>query len=96
MLSIAGALFVDWYLLLDNLVEDGRIGGAGLAQISFAILSPAMLVEEFYSGLSVEQALAESGLLVADLASSSLFALMHLPRWFALGNFAPPLVARTL
>ena len=56
-----------------------------------------MLVEEFYSRLSVEQAPTESGLLVADLASSSLFALMHFPGWFALGNFAsPPIVADTL
>lgn len=56
MLPVAGVLFIGWHLLLDNLVEDGRIGGAGLAQISLTILSPAMLVEEFYSGLSVEQA----------------------------------------
>ncbi len=28
----------------------------------------------------------------ANLASSSLFALIHFPGWFALGNFSSPLV----
>ncbi len=93
ILLVVGALFVGWYLLLDYVVGDGRIGGAGLAQVLFTILSPATLVEEIYfRGFLLNKLWQTMGFWRANLASSSLFALIHFPGWFALGNFASPLI----
>ena len=81
---IAGALFVGWYLLLDSVVGDGRIGGAGFAQILFAALSPATLVEEVYfRGFLLNKLWQTMGFWRANLVSSSLFALIHFPGWLA-------------
>lgn len=93
VLLIVGALFVGWYLLLDSVVGDGRIGGAGLAQILFAALSPATLVEEVYfRGFLLNKLWQTMGFWRANLISSSLFVLIHFPGWLALGNFTSPLI----
>ncbi len=92
-LLIVGALFVSWYLLLDYIVGDGRIGGAGFAQVLFAALSPATLVEEIYfRGFLLNKLWQTMGFWRANLASSSLFTLIHFPGWFALCNFSSPLI----
>ncbi len=93
VLLVVGALFVGWYLLLDYAVGDGRIGGADLAQVLFTILSPATLVEEIYfRGFLLNKLWQTMSFWRANLASSSLFALIHFPGWFTLGNFASPLI----
>ena len=93
VLPAAGSLFVAWYLLLDGVIGDGRIGGAGAAQVLFAVLSPATLVEEIYfRGFLLNKFWQAMSFWRATFASSSLFALIHFPGWFALGNFSSPLV----
>lgn len=93
VLPVVGSLFVAWYLLLDAVIGDGRIGGAGAAQVLFAVLSPATLVEEIYfRGFLLNKFWQTMGFWRANFASSSLFALIHFPGWFALGNFSSPLV----
>lgn len=93
VLPLAGTLFVIWYVLLDQIVGDGRIAGVAPAVVLFTILSPATLVEEvFFRGFLLNKFLQTTGFWRANLASSSLFALVHFPGWFALGR-AMPLVA---
>jgi membrane protease YdiL (CAAX protease family) len=90
---VVGALFVGWYLLLDYLVGDGRIGGVGFTLVLFTMLSPATLVEEIYfRGFLLNKLWQTTSFWRANLASSSLFALIHFPGWFVLGNFSSPLV----
>jgi membrane protease YdiL (CAAX protease family) len=93
LLPVMGALFVTWYLLLDAAIGDGRIGGAGFAQVLFAVLSPATLVEEIYfRGFLLNKFRQTMGFLRANFASSSLFALIHFPGWLALGELSSPLL----
>ena len=55
------------------------------------MLSPATLVEEiFFRGFLLNAFWRASGFWRANLASSALFALVHLPGWFAAGRFASP------
>ncbi len=93
VLLVAGALFVGWYLLLDSVIWDGRVGGTGFALVLFTVLSPATLVEEIYfRGFLLNKFWQVTGFWQANLASSSLFTLIHFPGWYALGNFSSPLV----
>lgn len=93
VLLVTGALFVGCYLLLDGVVGEGRIGGAGFAPVLFTILFPATLVEEIYfRGFLLDKFWQVTGFWRANLASSSLFALIHFPGWYALGYFSSPLV----
>lgn len=63
------------------------------AQVLFTILSPATLVEEIYfRGFLLNKLWQTMGFWRANFASSSLFALIHFPGWFALGDFASPLI----
>lgn len=48
VLPLAGALFVVWYVLLDQVLGDGGISGVAPAVVLFTILSPATLVEELF------------------------------------------------
>jgi hypothetical protein len=93
VLLAAGALFVGWYLLLDGVIGDGRIGGTGFALVLLTVLSPTTLVEEIYfRGFLLSKFWQVTGFWQANLASSSLFTLIHFPGWYALGNFSSPLV----
>ncbi len=93
VLPLTGTLFVVWYLLLDGVIGDGRINGAAPAVVLFTVLSPATLVEEVYfRGFLLNKFWQTRGFWQANLASSSLFALIHFPGWLALGNFSSPLV----
>ncbi|CAA9461600.1 MAG: hypothetical protein AVDCRST_MAG28-3364 [uncultured Rubrobacteraceae bacterium] len=93
ILPLTGTLFVGWYLLLDGVVGDGRINGATTTVVLFTVLSPATLVEEVYfRGFLLNKFWRVTDFWRANLASSSLFALIHFPGWFALGNFSSPLV----
>jgi len=93
VLPLAGTLFVMWYLLLDQVFGDGILAGAAPAVVLFTILSPATLVEEiFFRGFLLNKFWQATGFWQANLASSSLFALVHFPGWFVLDR-AMPLVA---
>jgi membrane protease YdiL (CAAX protease family) len=93
VLALTGTLFIVWYLLLDGVIGDGRISGAAPAVVLFTVLSPATLVEEVYfRGFLLNKFWQVMGFWRANLASSSLFALIHFSGWFALGNFSSPLV----
>ena len=90
VLPLLGALFVVWYLLLDNVLGDGRVNDVGLLQVLFTVLSVATLVEEIYfRGFLLNRFWQTMGFWRANLASSSLFALIHFPGWYALGKAAP-------
>jgi membrane protease YdiL (CAAX protease family) len=79
--------------LLGAAIGDGRIGGAGSAQVLFAVLSPATLVEEIYfRGFLLNKFRQTMGFLRANFAPSSLFALIHFPGWLALGELSSPLL----
>ncbi len=94
VLPFTGTLFVVWYVLLDQIVGDGGIAGATPAVVLFTILSPATLVEEiFFRGFLLNKLWQAMAFWKANLTSSSFFALVHFPGWFALGNFSTPLVA---
>ena len=93
VIPLAGTLFVVWYVLLDQIVGDGILAGVAPAVVLFTILSPATLVEEiFFRGFLLNKFWQTTGFWRANLASSSLFALVHFPGWFVLGR-AMPLVA---
>jgi membrane protease YdiL (CAAX protease family) len=97
VLALTGALFVVWHLLLDGVIGDGRINGAAPAVVLFTVLSPATLVEEVYfRGFLLNKFWQVTSFWRANLASSSLFALIHFSGWFALGNFSSPLVVAVL
>lgn len=85
---------VCWALALDRVIGDGRIGGAAAAILLFTVFSPTTLVEEVYSrGFLLNKHRQITGFWRADLASSVLFGLIHVPGWIALGRFATPFVA---
>ncbi len=91
VVPLAGAAFAAWYLLLDQLVGDGDIGGVPPAWILFTLFSPATLVEEIYfRGFLLNKFRQAAGFWRANLASSALFALIHLPGWLAAGRLASP------
>ena len=91
VVPVAGAAFAVWYLLLARFVGDGGIGGVPPAWILFTVLSPATLVEEIYFRVFLLNELwRATGFWRANLASSALFALIHLPGWVADGRLASP------
>jgi membrane protease YdiL (CAAX protease family) len=90
ILPVTGTLFVAWYVLLDRIVGDGMLTDVATAVVLFTILSPATLVEEiFFRGFLLNEFWQTMGFWRANLASSSLFALVHFPGWFALGKAMP-------
>ena len=63
----------------------------------FTALSPATLVEEVYfRGFLLNKLWQAVGFWRANLGSSLLFGLIHVPGWHALGRFATPFVAADL
>jgi membrane protease YdiL (CAAX protease family) len=65
--------------------------------VLLTILSLATLVEEiFFRGFLLNKAWQTMGFWRANLASSSLFALIHFPGWFALGKAMPLVVTDAL
>ncbi len=69
------------------------LAGVAPAIVLFTILSPATLIEEiFFRGFLLNKFWQTKGFWRANLASSSLFAFVHFPHWFALAR-AMPLVA---
>ena len=97
VLPLAAALFVVWYVLLDQIVGDGAISGVAPAVVLFTILSPATLVEEvFFRGFLLNKLWQTMGFWRANMASSSLFALVHFPGWFALDRALPLVVTDAL
>lgn len=94
LLPLLGAPMVCWFLVLDRIVGDGRIGGATAVVLLFTIFSPATLVEEVYfRGFLLNNLLQTRGFWTANLVSAVLFGLIHVPGWLALGRFATPFVA---
>jgi membrane protease YdiL (CAAX protease family) len=90
IIPFTGTLFVAWYVLLDRIVGDGMLTDVATAVVLFTILSPATLVEEiFFRGFLLNEFWQTMGVWRANLASSSLFALVHFPGWFALGKAMP-------
>ena len=97
VIPLAGTLFVVWYVLLDQIVGDGMLADVAPAVVLFTILSPATLVEEiFFRGFLLNEFWQTTGFWRANLASSSLFALVHFPGWFALGKAMPLVVTDAL
>ena len=97
VIPLAGTLCVVWYALLDRIVGDGMLAGVAPAVVLFTILSPATLVEEvFFRGFLLNKFWQTMGFWRANLASSSLFALIHFPGWFALGKAMPIVVTDAL
>lgn len=94
LLPLLGTALVCWALALDRVIGDGRIGGAAAAVVLFTALSPATLVEEIhFRGFLLNKLRQITGLWRANVASSCLFGLIHVPGWIALGRFATPFVA---
>lgn len=94
LLPLLGALLMCWFLALDRVIGDGRIGGAAAAVLLFTVFSPPTLVEEVYfRGFLLNKLRQTTGFWRANLVSSSLFGLIHVPGWIALGRFATPFVA---
>ena len=97
VIPLAGTLFVAWYVLLDQIVGDGKLAEVAPAVVLFTLLSPATLVEEiFFRGFLLNQFWQTMGFWRANLATSSLFALVHFPGWFALGKAMPLVVTDAL
>ena len=94
LLPLLGALLACWFLALDGVIGDDRIGGAATAVVLFTVFSPATLVEEVYfRGFLLNKLHQTAGFWRANLVSSCLFGLIHVPGWIALGRFATPFVA---
>ena len=94
LLPLLGALFACWFLTLDRVIGDGRIGGAAATILLFTAFSPTTLVEEIhFRGFLLNKFRQATGFWRANLASSVLFGLIHVPGWTALGRFATPFVA---
>jgi uncharacterized protein len=92
VLPVAGAAFVAWYLLLDEMIGDRGVAGVAFVTVLFTVVSPTTLIEEVYfRGFLLNKFWQATGFWKANAASSALFALIHLPGWFALGGFATPL-----
>ena len=86
-----------WYVLLDQIVGNRVIASIAPAVVLLTILSPATLVEEiFFRGFLLNKFWQTMGFRRANLASSSLFALVHFPGWFALGQPMPLIATDTL
>ena len=97
VIPLAGTLFVVWYVLLDQIVGDGMLAGVAPAVVLFTLLSPATLVEEvFFRGFLLNKLWQSMGFWRANMASSSLFALVHFPGWFALDRALPLVATDTL
>ncbi len=91
-LPVAGAAFVAWYLLLDELIGDRGMAGVAFVTVLFTVVSPTTLIEEVYfRGFLLNKFWQATGFWKANAASSALFALIHIPGWFALDRFATPL-----
>ena len=94
LLPLAGVALVGWFLVLDRVGGDGRSSGASTMVVLFTILSPATLVEEVYfRGFLLNKLWQATGFWRANLISSVLFGLIHVPGWLALGRFTTPFVA---
>jgi membrane protease YdiL (CAAX protease family) len=79
-----------WYLLLDQVVGDGILASVAPAVVLFTVLSPAKLVEEmFFRGFLLNGFWRTTCFWKGNLASSSPFAFVHFPGWFALDNTIP-------
>jgi membrane protease YdiL (CAAX protease family) len=80
VLPLVAALFVLWHLLLDQIVGDRMLASVAPAIVLFTVLSPATLVEEiFFRGFPLNEFWQTTDFWRANLASSSLFALVRLP-----------------
>ncbi len=80
--------------VLDRVIGDRMIGGAAAIVVPFSVLSPAALVEEVYfRGFLLNKLRQTAGFWRANLVSSALFGLIHVPGWITLGRFATPFVA---
>lgn len=91
VLPLAGAAFVAWYLLLDEVIGDRSMADVAFAVVLFTVLSPTTLIEEVYfRGFLLNKFWQAMGFWRANAASSALFALIHFPGWFAFGRFATP------
>ena len=94
LLPLLGTLFTCWALALDRVIGDGRIGGAAAAVVLLTALSPTTLVEEIhFRGFLLNKLRQIRVFWRANIASSCLFGLIHVPGWIALGEFATPFVA---
>ena len=97
VVPLVGTLVVVWYVLLDQIVGEGMFAGVAPAVVLFTSLSPATLVEEiFFRDFLLNKFWQTMGFWRANLAASSLFALVHFPGWFALGKAIPLVVTDTL
>lgn len=91
-MPVAGAAFVAWYLLLDEMIGDRDVAGVAFVTVLFTVVSPTTLIEEVYfRGFLLNKFWQATGFWKANAASSALFALTHFPGWFALDRFATPL-----
>ena len=64
--------------------------------VLLTILSLATLIEEIFRGFLLNKFWQTMGFWRANLASSSLFALVRFPGWFALGKAMPLVVTDAL
>lgn len=97
VLPLAATLFVVWYLLLDQIVGDRMLASVAPTIVLFTVLAPATLVEEiFFRGFLLNEFWQTTDFWRANLASSSLFVLVHFPGWFALGKTMPLFVTDAL
>lgn len=93
LLPLVGALLMCWFLALDRVIGDGRIGGAAATIVLLAVFSPTTLVEEIhFRGFLLNKLRQTAGFWRANLISSVLFGLILVPGWIALGRFATPFV----
>lgn len=73
------------------------MGSRDLAEVTFVtvlftVLFPTTLIEEVYfRGFLLNKFWQTTSFWKANVASSALFALIHIPNWFALDRFATPL-----
>lgn len=67
LLPLVGALLMGWFLTLDRMIGDGRIGGAAATIVLFTVFSPYhSRRRDPLPGLPAEQAPADRGLLAGQ------------------------------
>lgn len=89
-LPVLAAIFVGWHAVLASVVL-GRTPSLDLAAAVVSGFTLATFVEEvFFRGFLLGAVAPTLGFWPANVASASLFALIHLPGWLAVGRAAAP------
>lgn len=89
-LPVLAAIFVGWHAVLAGVVL-GQTPSLDLAAAVVSGFTLATFVEEVYfRGFLLGALVPALGFWPANLASATLFALIHLPGWLAVGRAAAP------